>query len=668
MNNNFVYKLASTRYLSFKLILSFDTVLSVASSFAVCILSRFLFNSSFAAQNTVQVIICSGLLSVVSFVLFGTYKNIIRHSTIRELFCIGMASLVKASLLWILVFSAVSINARLAVTLGVIDFLFTSMTLFSIRIAMVLVYEIAVMKVSTRGSNVLVYGIGNSSVSTADMLSENSSYKVVGFYQYGNRYKYYKLKGVPLFYFRNQKDFEIIRKRFDIKGIVFPSYNSVKEEYSRLVNYCVESRTRMFVSPPVDEFSGESPLRRQIRAIRIEDLLGREEISVNETEVSGYFSGKSVLVTGAAGSIGSELCRQLAALNVGTLIVLDFAETPLHNIRLELEEKFPSLNFIPIIGDVRNKNRMEMVFARHKPQVVFHAAAYKHVPLMEENPCEAAHVNVVGTRNVADMCVKHDVEKMIMISTDKAVNPTNVMGASKRMAEIYVQSLGLAIEHGTIEGITKFVTTRFGNVLGSNGSVIPRFREQIENGGPVTVTHPDITRFFMTIPEACLLVMEAAYMSNGNDIFVFEMGESVKIVDLARRMISLAGYEPDVDIKIEFTGLRPGEKLYEEVLSDEENTIPTQNKKIMIARVRQYEYHDIVEYVELLVKSINEVNVYELVKALKRVIPEYISQNSKFEMLDSWSEQESEVETAINTTGKSSTISGIRVRKPVLFS
>lgn len=340
------------------------------------------------------------------------------------------------------------------------------------------------------------------------------------------------------------------------------------------------------------------------------------------------------MVTGAAGSIGSELCRQLASFGIKKLILFDNAETPMHNLRLELEERFPKLEFVPVIGDIRLPNRLDFAFRTFHPQVVFHAAAYKHVPLMEENPCEAVLVNVIGTRNVALKCLEYNVEKMVMISTDKAVNPTNIMGCTKRLAEIYVQSLGLAIEQGTIEGATKFVTTRFGNVLGSNGSVIPRFREQIAKGGPVTVTHPDITRFFMTIPEACQLVMEAATISTGNQICVFDMGKSVKIADLAKRMIELAGYEPGEEIKIEYTGLRPGEKLYEEVLSNTENTIPTTHDRIRIAKVREYDYAEACAATGQLEQFARMVNVPDTVCLMKKIVPEFKSKNSEFERFD----------------------------------
>ena len=368
--------------------------------------------------------------------------------------------------------------------------------------------------------------------------------------------------------------------------------------------------------------------------VRIEDLLGRDEIRINMKEIADSLKGKVVLVTGAAGSIGSELCRQLCTFGLKKLILFDSAETPMHNIRLELEEKFPDVRFEPVMGDIRMINRVESVFSRFHPQILFHAAAYKHVPLMEENPCEAVHTNVYGTRNVANMAVKYGVEKFVMISTDKAVNPTNVMGASKRLAEIYVQSLSLAINQGNTPGKTQFITTRFGNVLGSNGSVIPRFREQLAKGGPLTVTHPDIIRYFMTIPEACRLVLEAAFMGKGGEIFVFDMGTPVKIADLARRMIELSGLVPDKDIEIKYTGLRPGEKLYEELLATKENTLPTENQKIYRAKVREYDYKEVDYAIDQLTEMAIRVEKMEMVKMMKQIVPEFKSKNSEYEKLD----------------------------------
>lgn len=398
------------------------------------------------------------------------------------------------------------------------------------------------------------------------------------------------------------------------------------------------------VMPQLNEMPKDGNMQNMIREIKIEDLLGRDEITINMEEISSFLSGKRVMVTGGAGSIGSELSRLISSFPIEQIIVLDSAETPLHNIQLELtdrekgkegfstEEFNKKFNFV--IADVRDVARVEKVFEAYKPQIVFHAAAYKHVPLMEANPCEAINANVVGSRNVADMAVKYGVEKMVMVSTDKAVNPTNVMGCSKRLAEIYVQTLSRAIISGEIEGKTKFITTRFGNVLGSNGSVIPRFREQIINGGPVTVTHKDIIRFFMTIPEACRLVLEAATMGEGYEIFVFDMGKPVKIADLARNMISLAGFEPDKDIKIVYTGLRPGEKLYEELLNSKENTIPTGHKKISVAKVREYSYKAIVEEFDILRGLAKSMDKMGTVKQMKAIVPEFKSQNSVYQQLD----------------------------------
>ncbi|MFA7044564.1 MAG: UDP-N-acetylglucosamine 4,6-dehydratase family protein, partial [Bacteroidales bacterium] len=355
------------------------------------------------------------------------------------------------------------------------------------------------------------------------------------------------------------------------------------------------------------------------------------EIKIDMERIGEQTHGKVILISGAAGSIGSELVRQISQFKPKLLLLFDMAETPLHNLRLEMEKDYPDLNFVSIIGDVRSEKRLDFVFRKYHPQIIYHAAAYKHVPLMEENPCEAILVNVKGTMNLSNAALKYKSESFVMISTDKAVNPTNVMGASKRIAEIYVQSL--AKENEGKAGI-RFVTTRFGNVLGSNGSVIPHFKEQIEKGGPVSVTHPDIIRYFMTIPEACRLVLEAASFGKSGEIYVFDMGSPVKIVDLARRMIELAGFVPDVDIKIEYIGLRPGEKLYEELLNDKEKTKPTIHDKITVASVRQYEFDKVVDSIRKMIDLSQDVEIKEVVKSMKKMVPEFKSQNSPFSEFD----------------------------------
>lgn len=481
--------------------------------------------------------------------------------------------------------------------------------------------------------NVLVYGIGIKSVALISRFANSTRHSIAGFIQFGDTDVNHIISEKKVYYVNSEKEFDRVVESCGAQAILFATEEEAREERDRIIKYSIDAGMKLLFAPPVDEMVDGKPVHN-IRNIEIEDLLMRQEIKISMDEIIENFRGKTVLVTGAAGSIGSELCRQLAGFGVKELVLFDNSETPMHNIRLELEEKFPELKFSPIVGDVRQVARLDYVFRKWRPQIVFHAAAYKHVPLMEENPCEAVLVNVAGSRNVADKCIEYDVEKMVMVSTDKAVNPTNIMGCTKRLAEIYVQSLGLAIESGKKEGRTKFVTTRFGNVLGSNGSVIPRFREQIAKGGPVTVTHPEITRFFMTIPESCRLVMEAATMSTGNQIFVFDMGESVKIDDLARRMIRLAGFTPDEDIKIEYSGLRPGEKLYEEVLSDHENTLPTNHSRIRIAKVREYDHTEAIAAIDELERLSREVVIPDMVKLMKLIVPEFISKNSWFEELD----------------------------------
>ena len=569
--------------------------------------------------------------SIIAVSLLKNYKVVIRHSQLRDLLGIFRVSLVKVAIMFAVIYFGSIVNLTVGIAL-LLDFLLTSFLLIGVRIAMIFVYDIYKKQIKERQNcrRILVYGTSEKSVAMATRLKDSPHYQIVGFLVAHALNTQYRVADLPVYGYEDNKKLVSIVDRFTLDGILFATETEAKLEKDGLVRFCGEKGVKVLLAPSIDEVVGGRIMKNKVRSIKIEDLLGRDEIELSIEDIKRECEGKNILVTGAAGSIGSELCRQLAAFNIGRLILFDNAETPMHNFRLELEGRFPELDFVPVIGDVRQPSRLDFVFRQYHPQIVFHAAAYKHVPLMEENPCEAVLVNVHGSRNVADKCIEYDVEKMVMISTDKAVNPTNIMGCTKRLAEIYVQSLGLAIENGRKEGRTRFVTTRFGNVLGSNGSVIPRFREQIEKGGPVTVTDPRITRFFMTIPEACRLVMEAATMSTGNQIFAFDMGESVKIDDLARKMITLAGFKPGKDIEIVYTGLRPGEKLYEEVLSSAENTEPTRHERIRIANVRQYDYEKAVEAVDRLEELSRAVEIPEMVKLMKKTVPEFISQNSKF--------------------------------------
>jgi FlaA1/EpsC-like NDP-sugar epimerase len=426
----------------------------------------------------------------------------------------------------------------------------------------------------------------------------------------------------------------------NIDDLILTTQNLSPERKNKAVDLCLDHNVKVLNVPPLKTWVNGSFKVNQIKNIKIEDLLERAPIFIEEDIIESQIKGKRVLVTGAAGSIGSEIVRQLIKFNPQLIILNDIAESPLHEMQLELQDNSLTNNFIAYIGDVKNVSRMENMFTTFKPHFVYHAAAYKHVPMMEKNPCEAICTNVGGTKLIADLSVKHKVEKFVMISTDKAVNPTNVMGASKRIAEIYVQSYFNYLEKRNLNSVngsvikTKFITTRFGNVLGSSGSVIPRFKAQIQKGGPITVTHPDITRYFMTIPEACRLVLEAGSMGKGGEIFIFDMGQSVKIVELAKKMIKLSGLIPNQDIQIEFTGLRPGEKLYEELLNDTENTLPTHHDKIMIAKVRTYDFESIQTKVEELILLACDYQDNDVVKAMKNMVPEFISKNSIYEELD----------------------------------
>jgi FlaA1/EpsC-like NDP-sugar epimerase len=569
--------------------------------------------------------------TLFSFLLFKSYRGLIRHSSFIEMWRLFISLFISSTVLYIfiLVFGY-TFDFRFFFVQNV--FLISLVLMLIMRYFIVLIYNYTVNYTTDVRNKSLIYEINTHSIALAQWLNKSAAnqHQVQGYVTRTKKARKTRIQGLPVYYL-NENNLDWFMRLNEVNTIIFPDYKSVRNEQP-FISKCIDKGLAVLVSPPFEGLDSNNRVRLQMKPIQFEDLLGRDEIQIDMEKIAQQTKDKVILITGAAGSIGSELVRQLAQFEPKLLLVFDMAETPLHNLRLELEKNFPKLKFVPIIGDVRSETRLDYVFRTYHPQIVYHAAAYKHVPLMEENPCEAILVNVKGTMNLSNYALRYHVDSFVMISTDKAVNPTNVMGASKRIAEIYVQSL--AKESKKKGGTVNFVTTRFGNVLGSNGSVIPHFKEQIEKGGPVTVTHPDIIRYFMTIPEACRLVLEAASFGNSGEIYVFDMGSPVKIVDLAKRMIELAGYVPDKDIKIEFIGLRPGEKLFEELLNDKETTIPTKHEKITIASVRQYDFEKVLEAIHVMIDLSTKVEMKNTVKAMKELVPEFISKNSQYCEID----------------------------------
>ncbi len=635
----------NTRHINRWIILLIDLLISAVATIMIFWIVGYLLDAFYFLKVGYRAAGISTVAALVSFLIFGTHRGILRFTTSKEIGVLVLAVLVKAILeltALILVKDSLGlgknvINAKFGL-IEVISVFTTISGLVFFRLFLVHLYAYSIAMMGGRGrKNVLVFGDDNETVSCVQYLenASDNSYSVCGLIRFSKASSHHNVLGKKIYDVYNFKYLENIVQKKKIDGIIFPSEKSAAQQGEKLIPFALKNNLRLFVVHNSDKFGQGGILSNPLREIRIEDLLGREEVVVDMSSISAFLQNKSILVTGAAGSIGSELCRLISEFDVKKLVLLDNAETPLHNMSLELGAKGLGCSKIDFyICDVCNKVRLEEAFKQWKPDIIFHAAAYKHVPLMEMSPTEAVRINVLGTMNVASLAVKYGADKMIEISTDKAVNPTNVMGASKRVAEIYTQSLSRAIINGQIEGKTKFITTRFGNVLGSNGSVIPIFRRQIAEGGPITVTHKDIVRYFMSIPEACRLVLEAATLGEGYEIFVFDMGKPVKIVDLAENMIRLSGLRPGEDIKIEITGLRPGEKLYEEILNDKENSLPTKNKKIFIAQVREFPYDQVAENLKELVEAANMTDSLRTVKKMKEIVPEYKSQNSIYQQLD----------------------------------
>lgn len=574
------------------------------------------------------------LLFAVAFRLFHTYSGILRYSSLVDLERVGIASFLGVCMSYVLgaVFDAFGVgNVVMPSLFGcIVMFVCASMLMWVERMLVRAMFD--VFK-SDKALPVAIYGTQNGGISLANsiMLMKVQPYIIQAFISDGYDMRKTYLLGKKVYI--NHKGIAAIMKSLHVKVLlVSPLKSEAFRENQEMIDEFVQAGIKILMMPAAEEWDGKSDLSyNQLREIEIEDLLPRDKIEVDMNAIGAMLKGKRVLITGAAGSIGSEMVRQVAVYKPAELTLIDQAETPMHSVRLTMARQFADVKNETIVGSITDKAFMEKIFADHRPEYVFHAAAYKHVPMMEDNPAMAVRNNVNGTRIIADLAVKYGTKKFVMISTDKAVNPTNVMGCSKRICEIYCQSLNKAIVDGRVKGVTQFVTTRFGNVLGSNGSVIPIFKELIRKGGPVTVTHPDIIRYFMLIPEACKLVLEAGTMGKGGEIFVFDMGKPVKIVDLARRMISLSGAK---NIEIKFTGLREGEKLYEELLSTKENTIPTQNRKIMVAKVREYDYEEAKKNEDELLQISYTHDDMAIVKKMKEIVPEYKSQVSKYQVLD----------------------------------
>ena len=626
-NTSFLKRIFSSRVLPSWTILIFDIVIIVISVL-LAYLTRFLFAQTGLMEGEIMRTLLLVLpFAILFFRVFRTYSNILRLSSFVDVMHIFVAltltfgvSMVIAGL-WPIIFGVKLTSIALLLVAYVVSF----MVLATSRMIIKMLNDYFNQSKGSSMLNTYIYGT-TTGIDIAKSLrtEKDNRFRIMGFVADNPDMWGKTMMGVKVY--PNDGNLEDQLERDRVKAIIFSPAKAKLLKTSDMADRLLAQKVQVFVAPEVsDDWSGI----QTIKEVQIEDLLGREPIRINMKEIASHLEGKRVLITGAAGSIGSEIMRQVAKFNPYQLILIDAAETPLHDIRLELKKNWTEMDAYTIVANVTNKSRMEEIFSEFRPQYVFHAAAYKHVPMMEDNVSEAIQNNVLGAKVLADLALKYQVDRFVMVSTDKAVNPSNVMGCSKRICEIYVQALARKAQKDGLR--TQFITTRFGNVLGSNGSVIPLFRRQIAAGGPVTVTHPEIIRYFMTIPEACQLVLEAGSMGHSGEIYIFDMGQPVKIADLAKRMIQLSG-RPEV--KIEFTGLRHGEKLYEELLATKENTKPTSHDKIMIAQVREYDYEDVKDDIDILIKCSYEYDSMKTVAKMKDIVPEFKSLNSKYSVLD----------------------------------
>ncbi|MEP3968146.1 MAG: nucleoside-diphosphate sugar epimerase/dehydratase [Nonlabens sp.] len=618
------------RYLPRWMVVAIDVFLVVLSFYVSFLVVENITTSFYQVLSIYQQAVFFTLVYLASFFVFSTYSGLIRHSTFVDIFKIAFACIASTTVIVVVNYGYYFIYDQ---KIFLMPFLIINMTTTFVALLLFRVMVKRLYSFVSHGKqkiyDVLIVGVNDDSIALAEALttSKTQSFNLAGFISFKNDHQRIKILGKPIVKYGSKFYYKIAPMK--VNGLIIAGSQLSIAQKNELVDKALANDLKIFNVPDITQWTDKEDVSTKIKEIQIEDLLEREAIHLDDSQISNYLEDRVVLITGGAGSIGSEIVRQVSDYNPKCVLVLDQAESPLYDLELELKEKFPNVAFKFILADVRRIERLERVFEANDISVVFHAAAYKHVPMIESNPREAVFVNILGTVNLANLAVSKGIERFVMVSTDKAVNPTNVMGASKRAAEIYVQSLQ---QHSNSS--TKFITTRFGNVLGSNGSVIPYFKKQIESGGPVTVTHQDIIRYFMTIPEACQLVLQAGTMGNGGEIFVFDMGKPVRIMDLAERMIKLSGFKPYEEIDIKIIGLRPGEKLFEELLSDDSKTLPTHHQKIMVAKDEPYIYEKVTNYLKEIEIATQDFNDDLVVMKIKQMVPEFISKNSVFELLD----------------------------------